>query len=602
MDQQQIEVTKTDTKINVKVSGNRKSHSYTIAEIDTPELIEENTGEYLPNNKLVQRVKTDTKNVLIYTRDNNLYITRYADQYYKPHTWLIPVVTKKHIHMLGALFHEGGSEAVDALDTVVVGGKYETKIIRPLKILPILKYLALCSIDIEESVLNQASMHQTIRLVDSEGFSMPVRTSRFFAPKDNNPTVISRRLVNKEFLVAVRTTVKNSTLKVSKIVYNELYEPKNVMINRLAYGLSRIIPTFRHYNLFFEKECSRAEESGFFVFKKVMQDKDIRSTNLFILDSNNPDYSKIKDTYGKNIVRKHSFRHFLYAYRSSYLISSELSYHLFDPRVYLNTLRRAIAKKPLIFLQHGVMFAKPVENPAAAGFYKENLSINIHRSVISSELEATQFYKMGYKRSELIKSGLPKFDMPRISKRNKIVFMPTYRYWEEGLVNAGRIEETSFYDCIKNMLELFEKEGLLGELVITAHPKFSNYISDLFPNYKSNLEPDVTKAINSAKIFITDFSSASYDAHYGGAYPIYYWKERDYLEECYMAKSALTDKNCDGPAVYSDEELIKEVNRAINQEYKLDTKYKRRFKKIVEFDDNKNTQRLINYLKKNGIL
>ena len=67
---------------------------------------------------------------------------------------------------------------------------------------------------------------------------------------------------------------------------------------------------------------------------------------------------------------------------------------------------------------------------------------------------------------------------------------------------------------------------------------------------------------------ITDYSSASYDAHYRGAYIIYWWAEKDYL----------IDK------------------------YQMDKKYENRYKKINEFHDGKNYKRLIEELQQLNII
>ena len=103
-------------------------------------------------------------------------------------------------------------------------------------------------------------------------------------------------------------------------------------------------------------------------------------------------------------------------------------------------------------------------------------------------------------------------------------------------------------------------------------------------------------------MFITDYSSASYDAHYRGAYIIYYWADKDYLIEQYKAIPPINETNCDGVPVYSPEELVKEVQNAIDKNYIMDVKYEENDRKINEFHDGKNGERLINELIKLKIL
>lgn len=250
------------------------------------------------------------------------------------------------------------------------------------------------------------------------------------------------------------------------------------------------------------------------------------------------------------------------------------------------------------------MFAKPVDNPAAMGFWKNRTPVNIYKSVISSDLEAEQFYKMGYTEDDLIKCGLPKFDISRMSKSaDKILFMPTYRYWEEAsVVDPKRLPETSYYKLFVGILKTFKDAELLDRLIVTAHPKFVEYLNSSLPEYNDNFTDNIGKALENSKIFITDYSSASYDAHYRGANVIYYWKEKDYLISNYKAIPPVNESNCDGKPVYSENELIKEVKRLIKNGFKQDKKYENRYKKINEFSDNKNWLRLTKELVKLDII
>ena len=152
------------------------------------------------------------------------------------------------------------------------------------------------------------------------------------------------------------------------------------------------------------------------------------------------------------------------------------------------------------------------------------------------------------------------------------------------------------------LIETFEKNNLLDKLLISCHPKFSDCLLKAAPKYKDIIETNVGKGLAKSKIFITDYSSASYDAHYRGAYIIYWWAERDYLIDNYRAIPPINEKNCDGVPVFSYKELIDEVKLAIKKNYKMDKKYEDRYKKINEFHDGKNYKRLIKELQKLDII
>lgn len=337
------------------------------------------------------------------------------------------------------------------------------------------------------------------------------------------------------------------------------------------------------------------------MFEKIMKlekNKKIKSRTYFVIDKNSPDYVRIKEKYEDSVIEKYSFKHYLEIYRSKYFISSELSNHVLNPRLYIRSLNECIAKKPLIFLQHGIMFSKPVDNPAAGGFMKKSKTVNYYKSVISSDLEATQFYKCGFTDNDLIKCGLPKFDISKMNEdADKIMVMFTYRYWEEAFImNNESIKETTYYKAYMRIIDAFEKNGLLDRLIISCHPKFTDCLLDLDPKYANCIENDISKALAESKIYITDYSSASYDAHYRGAYIIYDWEERDYLIDNYKAIPPINEENCDGVPVFSTEQLISEVKKAIDKNYKMDEIYQENYRKINEFSDGKNGDRLVEKL------
>src|SRR5690606_7749736 len=152
----------------------------------------------------------------------------------------------------------------------------------------------------------------------------------------------------------------------------------------MANALSKIVPRKKvNVNLYFEKKSMKADESGIRVFEQVMKEKKLNSQNYFILSKDAENYQELKKKYKKAIVEKHSFRHYYLTFMASNLISSELSNHLLNDRLYIDVIREKINSIPLTFLQHGIMFAKPVDNPMAFGFHKDKNVFNMRKSVIS---------------------------------------------------------------------------------------------------------------------------------------------------------------------------------------------------------------------------
>ncbi|PUB17837.1 CDP-glycerol glycerophosphotransferase family protein [Paenisporosarcina sp. OV554] len=372
----------------------------------------------------------------------------------------------------------------------------------------------------------------------------------------------------------------------------------------VAFLLTKLIPKKKaKINLYFEKKSMKADESSIQVFEQVMKEKNLKSKNYFILSEDAENYQALKKAYKKAIVKKHSFYHYYLTFNASNLISSELSNHLLNDRLYIDVIREKIKSIPLIFLQHGIMFAKPVDNPMAFGFHKDKNAYNMNKSVISSELEAGEFYKMGYDREDLILTGLATFDKAYLNESaDKIAFMPTYRYWEEGLIYRGLIEKTSYYEQIMRVIEAFKEHKLLDRLLIIPHNKFSEFIYENMKEYQHIISANPSEALKESVIFITDYSSAIYDATFRGAYPIFFWEEKDYLIEQYRAIPPVNDENAPGAIAYTISELMDTVKKAINQNYQVEDEILYKYKQINSFDDRQNTGRIIEFLKQDQIL
>lgn len=410
--------------------------------------------------------------------------------------------------------------------------------------------------------------------------------------------VFARKKLNNNIML-FRGNVGGGT-SCTILPFSEEYSLSNVLKQSIASLTSKKVGNMP-INLYFEKFSKKADESAIKVFDRVLSENTL-SKNYFILDKRSKDFSMLKEKYGKNLVKKYSLKHYQLIYKADNFISTEFSNHVINDRIFLNKLRSKITETPLIFLQHGIMFAKPIENPMAAGFHKKNIKINLKKVIISSELEAKEFYKVGYQPDDLLLSGLATFDNPVINDLKYYSYMPTYRYWEEHLVYENKLEKTSYYRDIISVIKAFEENNLLDKLLIVPHNKFANYIVDHFPDYKNNICTNPSEALTLSKIFISDYSSAIYDAINRGAYPIFWWKEKEMLIEKYQAKPSLDEKTAPGPIAYNEQELIEHIFNAEKNEYKLEEIFENKYRKINNFSDNNNTERIINYLKTENII
>jgi len=176
--------------------------------------------------------------------------------------------------------------------------------------------------------------------------------------------------------------------------------------------------------------------------------------------------------------------------------------------------------------------------------------------------------------------------------------MPTWRPWDYNTLISD-YSHSSYYNMVLNIYNNIP-ENLKEKVIILPHP----LVMEMFK--KTPLGKYIPKVISydlilqDTALLITDYSSIAYSAFYRGSNVIFVWKE---LEECmanYKGHLMLNENNVFGNVVYDYISL----GQVVTQNYMKpqQEKYVKAYDKIVEFRDNKNTERLINLLKKDKII
>jgi len=242
-----------------------------------------------------------------------------------------------------------------------------------------------------------------------------------------------------------------------------------------------------------------------------------------------------------------------------------------------------------------------LDSRARSGFRKNGNELpQDAKIVVSSKKEADHFVELGgFDYSDLYITGLPFYDRT-IKKEgaDKIVIMLTWRSWDYNLLISD-YKKASYYKMCKKIIDNIPKE-YHDKVYLLPHP----LILDKFKNIDLNIWiPEITsydKILEDTALLITDYSSIAYSAFYRGANVIFCWDELDECMEHYESHLMLNEKNVFGDITYDS----KNIDKLILQNYlkPQKAKYKNNYEKIVEFHDNKNTERLITCLKKDNII
>jgi CDP-glycerol glycerophosphotransferase (TagB/SpsB family) len=418
----------------------------------------------------------------------------------------------------------------------------------------------------------------------------------FFKGRNRNSKIIKLNGTS----IYLRQTVKNTMyLTVRDTNYFDYFKGKLKL--RFGYLLS-LITCKKDFILLYEKETSHYEESASVLYERLI-DKGYNNV-YFIVNRDNIKIQSLEEKYKKNLVYKNTLKHIIYFFKCQKFIGTESLAHSLQLRVADRKVIKKVNDKRIkyVFLQHGVMYMISLNSELRTGFRKS--VYDFHKIVVSSKLEAQHFIDLGgFAKKDLYVCGLLTFDKAyRYDNADKIVIMPTLRRWE---VNQSAVDytQTKYFKMIERIVSAIPK-NLRSKVIILPHPMMLNAIRSNkdFSSYIPSGEFSYDDILKECSLLITDYSSISYDAFYRGSNVIFYWEEKDECLKKYgkNTKLMLNKRNAFGDVVFNKEEL----KSVFNDNYMHDQKkkYINRYRKIVEFSDNKNAERLIRMLKKDNII
>lgn len=353
--------------------------------------------------------------------------------------------------------------------------------------------------------------------------------------------------------------------------------------------------------LLYEKEANKYEESASVVYEKLIDEGYHNAYFIINKDSKHVDF--IKDKYKNNIIYAHTFKHYYYFFKCHKFIGTETVPHSLELRAANKYITRKYIYKNYkqVFLQHGVMYMVALDSRARSGFRKNgNEMPKDAKIVVSSKKEADHFVELGgFDYNDLYITGLPFYDRT-IKKDNadKITVMLTWRSWDYNLLMSN-YKEASYYKMYKKIMDNIPNK-YHDKIMLLPHPlmldKFKNTdLNKWIPEIKS-----YDKILEETALLITDYSSIAYSAFYRGSNVIFCWDELDECMEHYESHLMLNEKNVFGDITYDSTNIGELIEK--NYLKPQSAKNQKNYAKIVEFHDNKNTERLMECLKKDNII
>lgn len=345
----------------------------------------------------------------------------------------------------------------------------------------------------------------------------------------------------------------------------------------------------------FQDRVDIADDNAKHLFKYAIQ-KDDGIKKYYVIKKDCDDFEEMKKI-DKNIVPLGSFKNkFLYLFAEK-MISSHVNHSWLNPffnpkHPYFNgflTIEKC-------FLQHGVI--KDDLSSWLRKFFQ-----NLHLFLTSSDYERDSILGDTYNYDEEVVQafGLPRHDNLKFGVAKKeILFSPT---WRKHLINRQAFEKSEYFYRLnsflnnKRLLNAIKDKGY--KLVFKPHYDLEPFL-DLFTIneevIKVNTHDSYQTIFNDSAIMITDYSSVFFDFSFLKKPVIYYHEGNDYhYDEGYFNYETMGF----GDVIDNEEDLVDKIIEYMDNGCEMEDKYKLRVDKFFKYTDQKNCQRVYEWLYKN---
>lgn len=360
----------------------------------------------------------------------------------------------------------------------------------------------------------------------------------------------------------------------------------------------------KHILLVCEKFSSMAQDNGYYFFKHCMDENEeayLKKNIYYIITKDSPDRSKLAP-YKDHVLDFMSIRHMCYLLAADLIVSSDSRYHTYPLQSRHSVFNRDIKKIPFVFLQHGVIALKRVDN-----FYGKGQKGGCDLFVVSTNAEKKIIVdNFGYEPKEVINTGLPRWDVLKDKSQGKreILIMPTWRNWLDSVPDKD-FEESDYFRSYMSLLnsqrlaDILEKYDL--EINFYLHAKFQEY-SDQFQSKSHRIhlisfgEVAVNEMLMRCRMLITDYSSVCWDVLYQDKPSLFYQFDLDKYDE---AHGSYLDMKTElfGDRAENEEQLLTLLEEQIKNDFRLKPQYEEMRKSYFQFKDQAHSRHICEEIK-----
>ena len=413
---------------------------------------------------------------------------------------------------------------------------------------------------------------------------------------------------------------KNNTLKLRKKSLFKCIQLELVYFLQLLKNFKLKVMIYRYITiiirLFLKKEIwlisdrtTVANDNGMHLFKYVNTLKDKKIKTYFVIKKESADFQEMKK-YG-HVVNYNSFKYKILFLLSSKIISSQADGWVINAFGKKEKYYRDLYCFDFVFLQHGI-----TRNDQTSWLNVINKNIKLLVTTAKDEYESfIHNPSYGYDKNIIKLIGFPRYDNLKNDCKKIIAIMPTWRQFLGGKVNEKegirdyneefkQSDYFNFYNNLindKEILEVMKEKDYKGIFVI--HPSHVNNAIDFQSNDLFEIVDgyaDYQKIFKEANLLLTDYSSVSFDFAYLYKPVIYaeFDKKEFYENHIFQEGYFKTEKHGFGPVTTNYEDTKRKIITYLENNCKLEKKYKDRIDKFYTFHDQKNCKRVYDSIKK----
>lgn len=367
----------------------------------------------------------------------------------------------------------------------------------------------------------------------------------------------------------------------------------------LLYRIAKPYWKKKHLCLVSEKFSSMAQDNGYYFFKHCMdanEEARLHKKIYYIISKDSPDHYKV-DPYQNRVIDFMTIRHMCYILAAELIVSSDSRYHTYAMQCRHSIFNRYLRKKKFVFLQHGVIALKKVDN-----FYGKGMRGGCDLFVVSTNAEKqTIIDYFGYEPDEVINTGLPRWDVleDKSNDNREIMIMPTWRNWLDSVPDSD-FEQSDYFRHYMGLLNSKRLSDLLDKYDLQVnfylHAKFQEYAEN-FKAVNSRIhlisfgEIAVNEMLMSCRMLITDYSSVCWDVLYQDKPILFYQFDLDKYNE---AHGSYLDMHNDlfGARAEDQDQLLDLLEETVQNDFKMKPEYEEKRNYYLQFKDHQHSRHI----------